>query len=315
MQVLNGATWTLSVVLSERVFGFGGQGVGFLNGAYGIGGFLGGVFLGPMLARGSFSVIFPMSVLVSCLCSSLYGFSPGGGFALFFSLGAGSADVLSKVSAMSIVQAATPNEMMGRVFGAFESILILAQLLGAVAVGPALASFGPRAANFAFCVVGLVVLIVCTPLLRRTTRELGSRIFLRSVPGLQPVAFHLLDDLAARVQVEAFSDGASIIREGEPGTALYIIKRGRVEVVARRHSQREVQVAELSTMDYFGELALLNDAPRNATVVARGPVEVYRLDSVDFQLLLRQVEKLRSELTRAGSDRQLQLSSRLLAGY
>ena len=68
-------------------------------------------------------------------------------------------------------------------------------------------------------------------------------------------------------------------------------------------------------MDYFGELALLHDAPRNATVVARGNVEVYQLDGADFQSLLRQVETLRSELTKAGSARQVELNSHLLGGY
>jgi MFS family permease len=315
MQILSGAAWTLSVVLSERVFGFGGQGVGFLNAAYGIGGIVGGIFLGPVLARGGFSVVFTGSIAASCLFSMLYGFSPLGTLALLFNVGAGSADVFSKVSAMSIIQAATPNEMMGRVFGAFESILIIGQLLGAIAVGAALAALGPREANFVFCLVGLSVLLLCMPLLRHTSDELGSRIFLRSVPALQPVAFHLLDDLAARVRVETFPHGTAIVREGELGTALYIIKRGQVEVVARGDGTREVHIADLSRMDYFGELALLREAPRNASVLARGPVEVYRLDGADFKALVGRVDNLRSVMNRAGVDRDLHLQSRMLAGF
>jgi MFS family permease len=313
MQILNGAAWTLFVVFSEKVFGFGGQGVGFLNAAYGAGGFLGGVLIGPMLARGSLSVMFGGSIVVSCLCSTAYGFSPLGSIALLFNVGAGCADAFSKVSAMSILQAGTPNVMMGRVFGAFESVSILAQLIGALAVGPALLVLGPREANFAFCAVGLALLVVCIPLLRHTGSQLESRMFLRAVPALQPVAFGLLDDLASRVTIETYPDGARIVRQGARGNAMYIVKHGRVEVRAVHSGHEEIHVANMSRMDYFGELALLRDAPRNASVIARGPVEVYRLDGEDFRALMRRVEGLREGMQERGLTREADLKS-LLGG-
>ena len=68
-----------------------------------------------------------------------------------------------------------------------------------------------------------------------------------------------------------------MIREGEPGDRVYVIRRGRVRV-----SKRGTQVAELSAGDYFGEIALLRDVPRRATVTAIDDVEILSLERDEF---------------------------------
>ena len=85
-------------------------------------------------------------------------------------------------------------------------------------------------------------------------------------------------------RVEVFEPGTDIIRAGEPvngGSKFYLIRRGTVEVF-RADNGRPGKVAELGPGRYFGEVALLMDQPRNATVRARDRVEVYTVDRTTF---------------------------------
>lgn len=85
--------------------------------------------------------------------------------------------------------------------------------------------------------------------------------------------------------VETYSPGEVIIREGEPGVCAYFIQDGQVEVVRREHGQDTV-LATLGKDEYFGEMALLSDAPRNATVRATKETRVAALGKDNFVKLL-----------------------------
>lgn len=99
-----------------------------------------------------------------------------------------------------------------------------------------------------------------------------------------------LDPILERLTSEEFAPGSDIIRQGETGDRFYLIRRGRVQVVGRdAHGEQQV-LAELAAGDYFGEMALLRDAPRAATVRALEPVALWSLDKLGFQeLVLRQL--------------------------
>jgi ATP-binding cassette subfamily B protein len=96
--------------------------------------------------------------------------------------------------------------------------------------------------------------------------------------------------------VEHYEPGDVIVRRGDVGDKLYIVNRGQVEVIRGGSATRERPLALLREGDYFGEAALLRDAPRNATVRARTPVEVYSLSKADFGRLMAAVPPLRSKV-------------------
>lgn len=98
----------------------------------------------------------------------------------------------------------------------------------------------------------------------------------------------LLKDVASQMKIEAFAAGADIIRQGEAGDKFYIIRSGRVEVSKITDGRSETAVT-LGAGAAFGELALLHDAPRAATVTAAEPVEVLSLTKPIF-------DKVRSDL-------------------
>jgi CRP-like cAMP-binding protein/Zn-dependent protease len=97
--------------------------------------------------------------------------------------------------------------------------------------------------------------------------------------------------LAPRLESVAFAAGATIIREGEPGDAFYIVRRGQVEVVAARPDGSEYPISTLGAGDAFGEQALLSNEPRSATVRALEAVEVLRLTREDFAATLQMYQE------------------------
>ncbi|KAI0210715.1 cAMP-dependent protein kinase regulatory subunit [Lamellibrachia satsuma] len=84
-----------------------------------------------------------------------------------------------------------------------------------------------------------------------------------------------------------FEDGQEIVRQGEPGEDFFIITEGSASVLQQRAENEEpMEVGKLGPSDYFGEIALLLDRPRAATVIARGPLKCVKLDRARFERLL-----------------------------
>ena len=95
-----------------------------------------------------------------------------------------------------------------------------------------------------------------------------------------------LTDVAQKMRREEFAPGATIIRQGEAGDKFYVVAEGYARVTSE--SQGKIQsVATLEARGFFGEVALLRDQPRNATVQAETSVTVYTLSKPDFLAAVR----------------------------
>ncbi|KAL9904260.1 protein kinase, cAMP-dependent, regulatory subunit type 1 isoform 1-T1 [Glossina fuscipes fuscipes] len=94
--------------------------------------------------------------------------------------------------------------------------------------------------------------------------------------------------VADALEPVSFEDGETIVKQGEPGDDFYIIVEGCAVVLQRRAEQGDepAEVGRLGPSDYFGEIALLLDRPRAATVVARGPLKCVKLDRARFERVL-----------------------------
>ena len=103
----------------------------------------------------------------------LLGVSPAGVLPFVILFVVGVLDTMVDVNGTTIIQTGTPEELLGRVFGAFESVLILAMLAGALIVGPLIELLGPRASTVAFAVVALVIFAACLPRLLKLEGCLG----------------------------------------------------------------------------------------------------------------------------------------------
>jgi CRP-like cAMP-binding protein len=97
------------------------------------------------------------------------------------------------------------------------------------------------------------------------------------MPLFKPLPATTIDELALKlVRVEAAA-GSEIVREGDHGDRFYVIESGEVEVTANGED-----LGTMSAGDHFGEIALLRDVPRTATVTAVGEVSLYALERDEF---------------------------------
>lgn len=104
---------------------------------------------------------------------------------------------------------------------------------------------------------------------------------LRTIPLFESLAEEDLSALASRLREERFEAGTTVFSQGDEGDAMYLIEEGAVDVVAGTGKQR-VTLASLFKQQYFGELSLLDGAPRSAMVVASRPTVLLALERDDF---------------------------------
>jgi CRP-like cAMP-binding protein len=113
-----------------------------------------------------------------------------------------------------------------------------------------------------------------------------------------PLFAQLNDQERAKIggafQKEYYSDGEKVIRQGERGDAFFLMKEGRARVVREQGKGKELEIDEICAGDHFGEAALLNDAPRGASIVSLGRCEVLRLDRKHFTTLFSDKGALRN---------------------
>lgn len=171
--------------------------------------------------------------------------------------------------------------MLARVLGVLWGSVMGAVAVGSVLEPPLIGGLGTRGALVASGLFLPLVTFLAWPHLlsidRTATpplRELGIP---KQVPMFAPLSVAAKEHLAASLVPIAVPAGAPIVTEGEYGDRFYMIDEGEADVVqAGRH------LGTRGPGDYFGEIALIRDVPRTATVTARTAVELYALDREDF---------------------------------
>ena len=132
---------------------------------------------------------------------------------------------------------------------------------------------------------------------------------LAQMPVFENLDRALMDSLARAFVTEQFAADRLVIREGDQGDRFYVIARGRVEVSQAGLEGHQVPMAVLSDGDHFGEMALLSDAPRNATVRTLTPTTLVALPRGQFANLVGQSPALRQRLQAAMLSRTASSSS------
>jgi MFS family permease len=274
----------LSVLIAVVAFDYlsgGASTVGWLNAASGIGGLLGAGAAGVLVGRGRLAADFGLGVLLFGLPLALLATWKSEGLALVLLAGVGIGNTLADVSGMTLLQRVTPPAVVGRVFGVLESVLLVTVALGAAAAPALVSAFGARGA---LVVAGLFLPALVLPsfgVLRRL--DDATALTRPDVDLLQRISFFAalpetaLERLAAgveRVQVPAEQD---VVRQGETGDRFYVVTEGELGVTVDGTA-----VATLRDGDYFGEIALLRDVPRTATVRARRDSTLLALDRDAF---------------------------------
>ena len=274
-----GALNVLIVVMALELLDLGDSGVGLLTSADGVGGLLGAAAAIVLVGQRRIASSFGVGLVLWGLPIALIGAWPTPAAALVLLAVVGIGNTVSDVAGLTLLQRAVPEVVLARVFGVLESLVLGAIALGAV-VAPALVSaLGVRTALLA---VGLF-LPVLTALLWRPLRALDAEAapagleLLRSQPIFAPLPAAVLERLASTLTPIQLAAGAEVFRQGDSGHLYYMVGRGEVEV---RPEGRPATL--LGPGAGFGEIALLRDVPRTATVVATSDAELFTLERDEF---------------------------------
>lgn len=136
---------------------------------------------------------------------------------------------------------------------------------------------------------------------------------LRGIPMFQHLAPEDLAGLAGLLRERRFPKGAIIVTQGDPGDALFLIGEGQVKVAVFAEDGREVILSVLAAGGFFGEMALLDDQPRSAHVIAMSDSALLQLRRDDFRTRLRASPELGIALLRELS-RRLRRADETIAG-
>ncbi len=119
----------------------------------------------------------------------------------------------------------------------------------------------------------------------------------------QSLKLNELDELIGHLRMIRVQKGYEIIKQGDPGDAFYLIASGKVSVWKKKTLGKS-KVAELGADEFFGEMALIFNEPRNATVVAEEVSELFILQRYDFDKILMKNPAIAQELKKAYNERK-----------
>jgi len=278
---VRGLLTVLIVVSAIELLGMGDPGVGALNAALGLGALAGAAVAITLAGRDRLSPAFGLALACWGAPIAVIGLIVDPVVALLAMLAVGVSNAFIDVSGFTLLQRMTPNASRISVLGLVDSVANGGVALGAVVAPVLIDVLGIRGALIASGVVLPVVAVLMAPALRRSD-EMGvvdvRRVeAIRAEPLFEPLSLATVEHLAAALEPAAFDDGDWLIREGEPGREYILISTGEVQV-----SQAGRVVGVLGAGRGVGEIALMQDVPRTASVRAVGPVTAYSLGREAF---------------------------------
>ena len=275
---VRGCLNVLIVVAAFRVLHGGAADVGYLTAAIGVGGLIGAI--GAMTLGGrKLAVPFGLSLVFWGVPITLIAPQPYFAATMILLAVVGAANSIEDVAGFTLLQRIIPNEMLTRVLGLIWGLAMGAVAIGSITAPAVVTAIGPRSA---FLVVGsilpLLMLVTYRRLveLDRAVAPSAERELIDRVPMFSPLSLATKERVASSLIPISVSAGDVVIRAGDDGDRFYIVGDGELDVDAQgRHSTaREA--------DYFGEIALLRNVPRTATVKATVDSHLYALQRDDF---------------------------------
>ncbi len=280
--VVIGALDVLTVVLAYGVLSMGPSGPGTLSAAVGVGGLVGAAATVTLIGRKRLAPAFFLGVLAIGLPIALVAFTNGPAPALILLGVAGIGKSFLDVTSRTLLQRSVDDDVLARVFGVQEGLAMAALALGSVIAPIAVNRIGVDAA---FLLAGLAlpaVALISLGRIRSVDRtavlaDPADVALLRSTSLFGPLGLASLERVARNLIPVAVAPGELVIVEGDPGDRFYLIAEGSLEV-----SRGGAPLAKLGPGDFVGEIALLRNVPRTATVTAAEPSSLRALDRDHF---------------------------------
>lgn len=302
--VIAGASLVFGVAIALDLLEMEESSVGLLDAMVGVGGLVGG-FVALMLApRGRLAVDFGFGVALWSVPLLLIVAFPELAAVLVVMALLGLGNSLVDINAFTIMQRLVPDDVMGRVFGAVDSALIAGMALGSLSMPLLINTVGLRTGLLVLgSLVGVLSLLSIARLRRIDTVALAPAglDLIRQVPLFAPLPERSIERLARSSGVMEVPAGEMVFEKGDPGDLFYVIESGQVEIQVTH---------DLSTVEgpggSFGEIALLRDVRRQASVVATTDLVLRTIDRRVFLAVVTGHEE-----TEAQADRMI---TRMLVG-
>ena len=278
---VRGLLVVLTVIAAIELLGMGDPGVGALNAAMGIGGLVGALLAAAL--TGHPRLIPPFALALACWGApiAVIGLVSEPVVALAAMVVVGTSNAVLDVAGFTLIQRLTPNDRRVALLGLVDSVAN-----GGVAAGGVVAPVLVEVAGVqgALIVTGLllpITALVLWPFLRRVD-EAGTVDLLRvgrirGLPLFAPLSLATVEHLAETLEPVSFPAGSWLMREGEVGDRFVIVESGAVDVI-----QGGVTLRRLGPGDGVGEIALVHDIPRTASVRAVDAVTAWALDRESF---------------------------------
>jgi MFS family permease len=276
-----GALSVLTVTIALNLFGLGSAGVGWLTAALGVGGVLAGpaaavLVRGQRVARCFAAGVAGWGVPMILLAFTHARYWP---YLMFGLIGA--ANVFDDAGVYSALQQVIPCRLIGRALGIRRAVLLLSMGLGSVVAPLMIDALGARGALIATGLLLVVIVALSVPSLTAIDHRISEPgpdlALLRQVSFFGPLPFAIVEHLASELQSATYEPGQVIIQDGEPGDLFYMIADGRARVI-----KDDKELRQMGTGESFGEIALLRQIPRTATVIAMSRLQARALTREEF---------------------------------
>jgi MFS family permease len=269
------------VGMALHLLDLGEGSVGFLNAMWGIGALVGGAGLLLLLDRGRLVVAIAGGSVLLGLATMLPGLYPHGvsAYVGWFAIGIGF--VFVEVAAKTLLQRLGDDESMGRLLSFLESGRLAAMALGSLAAIVLDQLLHTRGALIVLGALMPAFVVLCWARLR--AYEVGAPVaeeqyrLLRANSIFAPLPIATVERLSHDLTPIAFAAGEDVIVQGEHGDRFFVIESGEVEVFENGEFRRNEGPGES-----FGEIALLHDVPRTATVRTTAATRLLALDREQF---------------------------------
>jgi MFS family permease len=275
-----GALNVLTVVAALQLLHAGDSGVGAMVAAVGIGGLLGAVPALALSQRARLTTTFVLGLLLWGVPIAVIGLAVSLPLTLVMLALVGVGNTLVDVSAITLLQRATPGALLGRVFGVLESVAIASVAVGAGLAPVLLRLVGDRGA---FLITGAVLPIAALALWPRLRRLDASAIesrridLLRGDPIFAPLPGAMIEQLAGSLEPLSLVAGEALFSAGDAGDRYYLIDQGSVRIDPPGQPARM-----LGPGQGFGEIALIRDTPRTASARAEAETRLFALRGDEF---------------------------------
>ena len=275
---IRGCLNVLIVVAAFDVLDAGAEAVGYMTAAIGVGGLVGAI--GAMALGGRrLAVVFGLALVFWGVPIVLMGPLPELVVAVVLLAVVGAANSVEDVAVFTLLQRLVPDHVLASVLGLTWSLAMGGVAIGSVAAPALVEAVGTKSAFLAVgAVLPLLALITYRRLVEIDTAAAPAPELelIEQVPMLAPLSVAAKERVAAKLLPISVDAGELVIRAGETGDRFYIVRDGELEIDApgRRAAAHQG--------DYFGEIALLRDVPRTATIKALVDTRLYALQRDDF---------------------------------